>query len=101
MFFIHCIKKIEAKILSYGETCINKNAFKNQLVKIKPISINEVEINKIKVSDKNSYGNKGSLNIILDICIKLRRFSITICIKLPQLIGYTKYFNNYNRYVNL
>ena len=44
------------KVLSYGEACINKNAFHKKT----SINIDEVEVNKIMLFDKTSYGNKGS-----------------------------------------
>ena len=47
-----------SKILSYGETAIIKNAFQK---KTTSININEIEINSMVLFNKNSYGNKGSL----------------------------------------
>ena len=47
-----------SKILSYGETTIIKSAFHKKTTSIK---INEIEINRIVLFDKTSYGNKGSL----------------------------------------
>ena len=48
---------MEPKILSYGETSIIKTAFHQ---KTTSININEIEINRIALFDKTSYGNKGS-----------------------------------------
>ena len=60
-----------SKVLNYGETCINKNAFHK---KATSINIDEVEINKIILFDKTSYGNKVHLNIMLDIDTKMKPF---------------------------
>ena len=48
---------MESQVLSYDETCINKNAFHKTATSI---NIDEVDINKITLFDKTSYGNKGS-----------------------------------------
>ena len=48
---------MESKVLSFDETCINKNAFHKTTVSI---NIDEVDINKITLLDKTSYGKKGS-----------------------------------------
>ena len=48
-----------------------------------------------------SYGYKGSFKYYIGYMHKTEAFPSPLCIKLPQLIGYTKYFNNDNRYVNL
>ena len=48
---------MESKVFSYDETYINKNAFHKTTTSI---NIDEVGINKIKLFDKTSYGNKGS-----------------------------------------
>ena len=69
--------------------------------KIKPISINQVENNKVMVFDKTSYGNKGFFKYYIGYMHKTEAFPSPLCTKLPQLIGYTKYFNNDNRYTNL
>ena len=49
---------MRSKFLSYGEIGIDKNAFHNNTASI---SIDEVEINRIVIFDKTSYGNKGLL----------------------------------------
>ena len=50
---------MESKVLSYDETCINKNEFHKTTASI---NIDEVDINKITLLDKTSYGNKSSFN---------------------------------------
>ena len=46
---------MSSKVLGYGETGIEKNAFHNNKTLI---SIDEVEINRIVLFDKTSYGKK-------------------------------------------
>ena len=81
---------MESKTLCYGETCIDKNAFHNNK---SSISINKIEINGIILFDKTSYGNKGSFKRYIGYRHKDGTFS-PLNIKLPQLTGYAKHFNN-------
>ena len=48
---------MKSKVLSYDETCINKNAFHKMTASI---NIDEVDINKITLLDKTSNDNKSS-----------------------------------------
>ena len=89
---------MESKILSYGETCINKNAFHKET---NSINIDEVEIDKIALLDKTSYGNKGSFKYHIGYRHKNEVLLSPLNTKLPQLSGYTKHFNNNSKYVNL
>ena len=43
-----------SKVLSYSKTCINKNAFHK---KTNSISIDKVEIERVVLFDKTSYGD--------------------------------------------
>ena len=61
----------------FGDYSVNKNAFQNCK---EPIDIDKIDIRKIVVSNKDSYGNKGSFkyfvgyksdNAVLPLCIKL------------------------------
>ena len=90
--------KIKPKILGYGETCINKNAFHK---KTTSVNIDEVEINKITLLDKNSYGNKSSFKYHIGYRHKNEALLSPLNIKLPQLTGCTKHFDKNNKYVNL
>ena len=83
--------------MSYDEACINKNAFHE---KTTSINIDEVKIYKITLLDKTSYGNKGSFKYHIGYRQKNESLLSPLKIKLPQLTGYTKHFNN-NKYVNL
>ena len=89
---------MESKFLSYGKTYINKNAFHKET---NSINIDEVKINKIILFDKTSYVNKGSFKYHIGYMYNGEAFPSPLCIKLPHLMGYTIYFNNDNRYVNI
>ena len=92
--------KMKPKVLSYDETCINKNAFHTTTTSI---NIDEVEINKMTLLDKTSYGNKGSFKYHIGYRHKNEALLEPLNVKLLQLTGYTKHFdnNNNNKYVNL
>ena len=67
---------------------INKsNFYKNK----KLFNIHDLDVNKILVSKKESYGTKNSLKYFIgyndDDVIR------PLCIKLPQMIGYVKHFD--------
>ena len=68
---------------------INKsNFYKNK----KLFNLNDIGANKILVSKKESYGTKNSLKYFIgyndDDVIR------PLCINLPQMIGYVKYFHS-------
>ena len=87
-----------SKVLSYDETCINKTAFHKET---NSINIDEVDINIIMLLDKTSYRNKGFFKYCIGYIHKSKAFPSPLNIKLPQLKGYTKRFNNNNKYVSL
>ena len=67
---------------------INSNFYKNK----KPFNTHNLDVNKILVSKKESYGTKNSLKYFIghsdgDI-------TRLLCIKLPQMIGYVKNFDS-------
>ena len=65
---------MERKALIFDKHCINKNAFHKNEKTIKTVSIDKVEIRRIALSKKDSYGKKVHLNILLDISMKLMLF---------------------------
>ena len=79
---------MSAKRINFDDKKINKsNFYKNK----KLFSLSDIDVNKILVSNKKSYGTKKSLkyftgyndgNVIRPLC--------TI---LPQIIGYVKHFD--------
>ena len=61
--------------------------------------MDKVKIKRIISSNKTSYDNKGSFKYYIGYLHEVEGL-LPLCVKLPQLIGYTKFFNNDNRYVN-
>ena len=85
-----------SKVVGCGEISIDKNTFHNNKISI---SIDEIEINKIVLFGKTSYGNKGSFKHYIGYRDKDGAFS-SLNIKLSQLTGYTKHFNNGDKRIN-
>ena len=65
------------------------------------IKIDEVDIRRIVLSSTHSYGNKGLFKYFIGYINNDNAFLIPLCINLPQMNGYTKYFDINNKYVNL
>ena len=82
--------------MSYGETAIIKTAFHR---KTTSININEIEINRIVLFDQTSYGNNGSSKRYIGYRHTDRNLS-PLNIKLPQLTGYVKHFNDGDKLIN-
>ena len=81
---------MSGKSITYDDKKINKSSFyKNK----KLFRLNDIDVNKILVSKKESYGTKNSLKYFIgyndgdDI--------MPLCILLPQIIGYVKHFDSY------
>ena len=77
------------KSTNFDDKKINKSSFyKNK----KLFSLNDIDVNKILVSKKESYGTKSSLKYFIgyndDDVIR------PLCILFPQLIGYVNYFDS-------
>ena len=80
---------MSGKSINFGEKRINKsNFYKNK----KLFKIEDIDIHKILVSKKESYGTKNSLKYLIgyndDDAIR------PLFIKLPQMIGYVKHFDS-------
>ena len=77
------------KSINFDDKKINKSSFyKNK----KLFNLNDIDVNKLLVSKKESYGTKSSLKYFIgyndgDIIRPL-------CILLPQMIGYVKHFDS-------
>ena len=71
---------MESNVLSYDETSINKNTFHKTATSI---NIDEVDINKIKLLDKTSYGNKVSFEYHIRYRHKDEALLSPLNIKLP------------------
>ena len=80
---------MSGKSIKFDDKKINKsNFYRNQ----KLFSLNDIDVNKILVSKKESYGTKNSLKYFIgyndsDV---IRR----LCILLAQMIGYVKHFDS-------
>ena len=79
---------MSGKRINFEDKKINKSTFHK---KKKLFSIHNLDVNKILVSKKESYGIKNSLRYFIgyndaDVIRPL-------CIKLPQMIGYVKHFD--------
>ena len=80
---------MSGKSINFDDKKINKsNFYKNK----KLFSLNDIDVNKILVSKKESYGTKNSLKYFIgyndgDVIRPL-------CIILPQMIGYVKHFGS-------
>ena len=77
------------KTIIFEGNKINENSFyKNK----KLFNLHDLNVNKILVSKKESYGTKNSLKYFIgyndDDVIR------PLCINLPQMIGYVKNFNS-------
>ena len=70
-----------------------KRSINVSFVKTKKLfSLNEIDVNKILVSKKESYGTKNSLKYFIGYndgdAIR------PLCVLLPQMIGYVKHFDS-------
>ena len=63
------------------------------------ININEIRINRIILFDKTSYGNKSSFKHYIGYSHPDGSLS-PLNIRLPQLTGYVKYFNDVDKIIN-
>ena len=88
---------MKQETMYFGENGIIKSTFdKNK----NPANINEVDIKRIALSDKKSYG-KDSFKYYIEYRHKGNGFPSPLCIKLPQMNAYTKYFDKNSKHVNL
>ena len=80
---------MNGKSIIFEDKKINKsNFYKNK----KLFNIHDLDVNKILISKKESYGTKNSLKYFIgyndDDAIR------PLCIKLPQMIGYVENFDS-------
>ena len=81
----------------FGENRIIKSVFPENK---RPININEVDIEEIVLSRKKSY-SKDSYKYFIGYRHKGNAFPSWLCVKLPQVNAYAKYFDENNKYINL
>ena len=80
---------MSGKSINFDDKKIDKsNFYKNKRL----FHLNNIDVNKLLVSKKESYGKKNSLKYFIgykdDDVIR------PLCIKLPQMIGYVKHFDS-------
>ena len=79
---------MNGKNINFKDKKINKSTFyKNKKI----FNINDLDVNKILVSKKESCGTKNSLKYFTGY--NDDDFTRPLCIKLPQIIGYVKNFD--------
>ena len=81
------------KTLIFGEEYIIKNKFH---IYERSISIDKVNIKKIVLPKKESYGNKGSCKYFIGYMYEGNALPSPLCIKVPQINAYGKYFDKNN-----
>ena len=87
---------MEQVAVYFGENSIIKRAFhKNK----KPININEVDIKRIALSDKKSYG-KDSFKYFIGYRHEGNAFPSPLCRKLSQMNAYATYFDKNSKCMN-
>ena len=87
---------MEQEAIYFRENGIIISAFhKNK----KPININEVDVERIALSDKKSL-NKNSFKYFIGYRHEGNTFPSSLCIELPQMNEYAKYFNKNRKYTN-
>ena len=87
---------MEQEVVHFRENSIIKIAFhKNK----KPININEVNIKRIALLGKKSYG-KDSFKYFIGYRHEGNVFPSPLCIKLPQMNVYAKYLHKNSKYMN-
>ena len=74
-------------IISNDKKINKSNFYKNKTL----FSIYDIDVDKLLISKKERYGKKKAhLNTLLDIMM----ISRPLCIKLPQIIGFTEHFDS-------
>ena len=81
--------------MSFGRRAIIKNAFHKDITLI---STDEVDINKIVLSDKIPWSNNDLFKYYIGYMHKDGVSPLNI--KLPQLMGYSNHFNDDNKHIN-
>ena len=81
--------RLSGKSINFDDKKINKSNFYNNK---KLISLNDIDVNKLVVSKKDSYGTKNTLKYFIghNDSDDIR----PLCIILPQMIDYVKHFDS-------
>ena len=79
---------MERKVLIFGKNVVNKNFFhKHKHL----IDVDKEDVDRIVISNKDWYGKKGSFKYFIGY---VTNYINPLCIKLSQMNGYVKYFND-------
>ena len=89
---------MEEKILIFGEKYVIKNKFH---IYEKSIDIDKVDIKRILLSNKESYGNKGLYKYFIGYIHKSKALPSPLRIKVPQMNAYAKCFDKNYKCINL
>ena len=99
-FFLE-LYKLEKKFLIFGEEYIIKTKFHIYIyIYEKQINIDEVDIKRIVLSNKESYSNKDLYKYFIGYIHKGNTVPSPLCIKFPQMNAYVKYFDKNNKCTN-
>ena len=88
-FFSSSIRISGKNIISDDKKISNSNFYKNK----KPFNIDDLEVDKKLISEKEPYGKTGSFKYFLGY-IDDDNVIGPLCIKLPQMIGYVNHFDS-------
>ena len=86
---------MNGKTLFYSVNDIGRNVFHKCK---KPVDANKVDVNKIVISDKDSYDKEGLFKCFIEY--KNNEVVKPLCTKLLQMSGYVKCFHSNNRFMN-
>ena len=79
------------KSINFDDKKINKSSF---YMNKKLFSLNDIDVNKVLVSNKESYGAKNSLKYFIGYNDGDVIRPLSLCILLSQMIGYVKHFDS-------
>ena len=88
---------MEQEEIYFGENGIIKSPFHKN---IRPININDVDIKRIKLSNKKSYG-KDSFNYFIRYRHEANTFLSLLSVKHPQMNAHAKHFDKNDKCINL
>ena len=87
---------MEQEVVHFRENNIIKSAFQKNK---KPININERDIKRIALSDKESYG-EDLFKYFIEYRHEIDAFLSPLCTKLPLMNACAKYFDKNSNYIN-
>ena len=82
----------------FGEEGTIKNKFH---IYERSVSIDKVNIKRIILLKRESYGNKSSYKYFLGFIYEGTALPSPLCIKVSQMNAYVKYFDKNSKYMNI